>query len=214
MKRLFVIVTLLLALVGVPAVIQAQDVNPARLAQYFPADTQFYAAVRTDDAFITTLDGIIGGLRDKLPAALNVPKLGLRDAINMGLANGNLTLDDVRAWLGDTAAFGINDLTETAQAGRTTTDTTGYFIVEITDKAAAEAFFKTIPGFTDSMVASEEAGYTVYRRTDQPKYGYLALNDTLLILGVNTAELPSGGLDSSANSPRRWRNSRQTATTP
>lgn len=193
MKRLFLFMALMLALIGVSSVSLAQDVNPASMAKYFPAETQVFAALRTDEAYLDTLDGVIKGLIGKLPPELGVPQIGVRNLIQQAL--GPITLDDVRGWLGDYAALGVPDLT----AGMGGNQAPVYVAVAITDKAAAEAFFMQMaPGMEERSTRSEDGGFIIYRANpDVAGGGVLAFGDDVLIVGANTTDLPAGGLDSS-----------------
>lgn len=199
MKRLLLVLLLMLALIGVSAVASAQDLNPAGMAKYFPAETELFAAIRTDEAFLDELDVIVTTLRDKFPAALNIPRLGIRNLIQSSL--GPIQLSDIRAWLGDYAAIALPDLAAAAPRradGDSRGQTPGYIAVAITDKAATEAFFlNMMPAFAENTVKSEENSFTVYRSNRPDSPGFAAFGEDVLIISVSSNDLPAGGLDSS-----------------
>ncbi len=185
----------LLLLAALSAVTAAQAAGPAGMARYFPAGTQFFAAIRTDDAYLDTLDGVVGRLAAQLPADLGLPPIGLRDALTMGLAQTGLTYEGIRAWLGDYAALGV-----LATAPNTPTGTPVVAVaIAITDQAAAATFIELALRDTAAAEAperSEEAGFIIYRPTGgSTGEGFIAIGQEVLLIVVGQDTLPAGGLE-------------------
>jgi len=74
MKKMMFVLALLLALTSFAGIVAADNVQAASplddltaLAAYAPADTAFFAAMRTDDAFLDELDVLIGRVAGNFP---------------------------------------------------------------------------------------------------------------------------------------------------
>ena len=114
MKRsvLALIVALLVLLSALPAAAQtAPDLSA--LARFFPADIPIFISFRTDDGFIATLNN----LAERITARVSngVMDQSLQEALDelvQSLYPGGNFQENVRPWLGDTAAVGFLSLTQ------------------------------------------------------------------------------------------------------
>src|SRR5689334_13705369 len=81
LKRLWILLVALFALGLAPAIVSAQSVTPESLAQYLPANTEFFIGLRTDEGVIDEIDAVVNNIVGKVPPALAgalPPRIGLR----------------------------------------------------------------------------------------------------------------------------------------
>ena len=108
MRRLLSVVLgglLLLSAFPATADITTTDLNA--LAEYYPADTVGFASIRTDQAYIDTLDSLFERAVAYLPASQR-PPIGLTDLADSGVQIIGLTsVSELTDLLGATAAAGI-----------------------------------------------------------------------------------------------------------
>lgn len=186
---LFGLVLLSLLLnVTVPVLAVQPEPDLTALAQYFPFDTSAFAAFRTDDATIAELDAVVARVLAKLPEGLAPPDFSLTSALDQLAREADLNdFSEFRAWLGDTAAAGriMEDDPNTPGVEGS------LFAAAITDRAAAEAFWKAILDRSGGQNYNVEEGdaYTLYAiETDPPTDAGLLFTDDVMLLGV--ANLP------------------------
>lgn len=189
---LFSLLLLMFVLVGSAYAIDDPSVGPQAMAQYFPEETVFFAALRTDSGYIDALDGVIARVLAGLP---EVPPVSLRQALDEGLINAGVSLDEIYAWLGDYAAVGVVDIA-TFSGEQPAAGNDAYFVAEITDRAAAEAFFENdIPDFqSNGYEASTVGDFTLY--ASEETEGIIAINDSLLLIGADATLLDSFPVES------------------
>jgi hypothetical protein len=142
MKRVFVLFVTLLALLGA-AVVPAAAVpteDLAALAAHMPGNSLMYAAIRTDDAYIETLDGLIAKLVEAIPNG-EMPTT-IREALDDAASSFGGTFNEVfRPWFGDTAAISIRSY-EFLMDNDPDNDIRSFTAaVAITDPAGATAYF-------------------------------------------------------------------------
>jgi protein-disulfide isomerase len=163
------------------------------LAQYLPDNTVFFGALRTDDAYIESLDGTLARLGKLLPPGA-MPPVTLRAALNLAFQQAPFKSDfktAVRSWLGDTVAVGVTSLTPDNRA-RTVPF---LFIASITNRKAAEDFAeKLLENSSSKFERSTEKGYSIF--ADPNGNGLLAVNDKVIILTLNPSMLPAENLTS------------------
>ena len=156
MKR--VVLVLALLLVFGAAVIPAAAVPTAdltALSSVFPANTAIFAAIRTDDGYIETLDGVIARINQVLPASDQIDSL--RDTFEMGAGMMGGSFDSVfRSWLGDTAALGV-DISYLIDEDDDNDYLAATLAIAVTDSAAAVEFAR---GLLSSQ-GDFDAQYTV-----------------------------------------------------
>ena len=213
MKRILVIVFLLSTL-GITSVMATPIAELNDLARYFPADTPIFAAVRTDDAFFSELDGIIAKVAAALPPDAVSSIMTIEEALNEALADAEPPMnfqEDIRPWLGDTAAFGVleipaQDGSSIEMFGRRTPldeDAPVLVAVSITDRAAVTEFF--VNGFTENDVEFErtdETEYTLFTVPDNSDDPAVVIRDDVLLvtnLPDSATTLPDGNLGGSAD---------------
>ncbi|MBI5671113.1 MAG: DUF3352 domain-containing protein [Chloroflexi bacterium] len=185
LKRLLAVLVLAALLLGlVPTLAASPTVELAALAQYFPGDTPLFGAVRTDDATIAELDRVLATVLAKLPEGVASPDLSLQSALDQIAREAGLDdFSGIRAWLGDYAAAGrlIEDDPSTSASEGV------LFAAQITDRAAAEAFWKDIldrSGGQDYRVEAADA-FTLYAiESDPPMDAGLLFTDDVMLLGV------------------------------
>jgi hypothetical protein len=138
-----VVLVLALLLVFSAAVIPAAAVPTAdltALASVFPANTAIFAAIRTDDGYIETLDSVIARINQVLPASQRIDSL--RDTFDMGAGMLGGSFDSViRSWLGNTAALGV-DISLLLDTDSDNDFLAATLAVEVTDSAAAAEFVR------------------------------------------------------------------------
>lgn len=134
--------TLLLLLVALtllaafPATAQPLDELNA-LADQVPAETRLFVALRTDEAYIATLDGIV----DQVSERLGMPLPNLSQSLDMAAMNIDPEGDFesvFRPWLGDTAAFAVYGVEAAIRGERR--EPIAMLLLSVTDQAAAEAY--------------------------------------------------------------------------
>ncbi|HYO87274.1 MAG TPA: DUF3352 domain-containing protein [Candidatus Limnocylindrales bacterium] len=196
MKRFaFLLLALALLLAVLPAAAQSTP-DLTALAQYFPGQTPVYASLRTDDAYIATLEA----LRTRIAASLPAEAMGettIPTALD-GSVRDMLQMDDatfasaVRPWLGDTAAFGVLNLDSMMEQQ----NNAPYLVaLSVTDRAAAEAFFAPLAARARDMVTVETTdAYTLYSIANNGNGPMALYIDNQVLLVTNKLEaLPTNG---------------------
>lgn len=177
------------ALAAPAAAIPVADLT--KLADYFPANSALYLAARTDDDFISSIDGLLSNVASVLP-----PEAGPVPMISDMLDQSAQQFDPqgdfqsvFRSWLGDVVAIGISDA---STVGGSRPSAIG--VLAITDKAAAEAYLNTT-GILSQYAKEEKDGYTLFspksRNVDEP---YIILRDDVLIINLRAGGIENGGL--------------------
>jgi hypothetical protein len=193
MKKFTIIILTLLALTawaGISAAEPAQLGVPLDdltvLANYAPENVPFFAAIRTDDAYIDELDGLLASLIDKLPPDTAPPEYSsLRDLLNAAFAEGTdgaMSFDeDARPWLGDTIAVFVPSL-EVLMGGADLPVVMG---ATITDQAALNDFVGAV--LEDALAnqyyqrIEREDGSILYQGTFFSSPSVLILEDAVFV---------------------------------
>lgn len=199
MKKLMVLFAALLVLGA--AVVPAAAVPTAdltALADVFPAETSIFFALRTDDGYIDTLDGVLGRVNSVLPFPMIPALRGLLDDASGALGGDFNTV--FRSWLGDTAAIGV-DIRYVLDADPENDYLAALLAIETTDSAAAESFWTMVmseQGSIEEMYTVEQRdGMTIYRpNTDGPQLdgtiplafaeGYMLFGNLDISIGAET----------------------------
>lgn len=197
LKRLFVMTLLLtLAVVGF-APITAQSVDTDH-AEFAPAETLFFATLRTDDGYIDTLDGLALDMLNQIEAAIPPELLAqaglpettapLRDALDAaGFELAGADFETVfRSWLGDSASIAITVPDAMGDPGI-------LIVADITNAQATENFMieQIIADETDLYERTEENGFVVYRSTEINTY--TAIGEDRLFIASMDEMLPLDG---------------------
>lgn len=167
------------------------------LAAYFPADSPMFFSIRTDEAFFDKVDDLVQLVAGKfpgiLPADLSVRML--YDA-PLGSVEQAVTIRaDIRPWLGGAAAVGF---TGTMQSMMEMRVPPVVIALEITDRAAAEAFVERMLGENlgdddDAVIEKTSINdYTVYQPTEA--YDYIqttvAIGNSVLFYAPSADVMP------------------------
>lgn len=201
MKRVvgfIVLVALLGALALTATAAPAADLNV--LASYFPTKTPIFITIRTDEDYFAALQTIIDRLNSAFRRA-DIPNFEdtLTEAIDTsGLFGDDATFSsEVRPWLGDVASFGLLSLDVFAtETSRDDDEAPALFAVQITDRAAAEAFFEA--ALAEQGVEAETLGnFNVYTLDDNP-LTQIAIGDDVLFVSNDPAALPLEGAPASS----------------
>lgn len=192
MKKLTLMLSLLLVMVGALALPAAAQNDAHPLAAYFPADAPMYLEVRTDDEFLAELDALVSKFVTLMPGAIVDDTL--LEVIDEGVSSieeGGTFATTIRTWLGDEAAFGLYEVSEDMSDD----DQPILVVISITDQAAAEEFFmeKASPG---GYEMSEENGYTLYTPESGFSRGqpHFIFRDDVAILTNVEAVVEAGGM--------------------
>ncbi len=168
----------------------AQDADIKTMARYFPADTSFFFAARTDEGYIDQLDSVGSKILNSDLGRLNrLPVTSLRSAIDGELQKVGTDLAAVYTWLGDYAAFGVTGEIDPENGGEFDDD--GYFVVELKDSDAAVDFLA--PLLPESVTTATEGNFTVF--SDSSTETLLAIGDNLLLIYPETTMQPAFPLD-------------------
>ncbi|NWF69042.1 MAG: DUF3352 domain-containing protein [Chloroflexi bacterium] len=152
MKKLMLLLGLCLVVLGaLPLTASAVAVEELTvLSAYFPADTVMFAALRSDDGYLETLNSVIARLQQRVDQPVQTIQDALDETIG-GIGDDATFAEDVRPWLGSTIAIGARNLD--SRFGPTVV-----LALAVTDREAAAAFIASRPNVT----ASEEDGYTEF----------------------------------------------------
>jgi hypothetical protein len=189
-----ILVAFALLLISPATLLQAQDSAPlTELAQYFPAETYFYASFRTDDATIDTLDTIYQHIMTTMAVTSGTAPqpetpMSLRQALDAMFLPG-IFANDTQPWLGDQGAVGRFDasILFTPDAR----NSPYALVLEITDRQAATNFVQTksegIYSFSEEVVGD----FTVIRVIGSPAIGIMPsvlIGDSVLIITNDAGE--------------------------
>lgn len=168
----------------------AKDV--AAFVDVMPGDAFVYAALRTDDGYLDTLDGVIAkfyplfdsmrALDDTIPPN---DQINMRALLNEMLAEGGLSWDaDVRPWLGDSIAL----------AGVQTADGSNQpviFAVDITDREGALNFMRMAAEDQPFSESSDGDFSTLMMEGEEPTL--VAVNDSAMYISNSADLIPFAG---------------------
>jgi hypothetical protein len=150
MRKLIVLIVLVgLALSVLPAA-ATPVADLTALAQYYPADTPVFGAIRTDAGYIETLDALLARLAAAIPGAGAPERLSAMLDLAAQQVDPEGDFQSVfRTWLGDTAAFGLLSLDPQDMSSPP-------FIIalEVTNRTAAE-------DFADKFLRETDADFSV-----------------------------------------------------
>jgi len=170
-RRLFVITVAALMMALPTAAAEPAD-GIFQLAQHIPADAAVFVALRTDDAYLDSLDTVLAQantlMADLGTAGVN---LNMRDIVANGLQIERADLDALLAWAGDMigiAAMADGDGTPIWQG-----------VIPHTNRQAADVFLRG-QGFTDGGVYG---GYAAYVREGTTQL--VLLDDTMAYVAEN-----------------------------
>lgn len=185
MRKLIALFLTLMLLLSVwpAAALPTEDLTD--LARYVPADAPVFVAVRSDDAYLETLDDLLDQLGTSFTPLRAIDIDTLLDLAVASLGQGEDGDFDtlVRPWLGDTIALAIVDNSIIAsnadpEALR--------LLASISDQDAAESFFDRLGGFAFEKTESDSA--ILYSSSDA---SFVIYDDAIVIAPAPLAE-PEG----------------------
>jgi hypothetical protein len=187
-KWLFGIALMVLAVSGFSVSANPTDTLTG-LAQYYPANTQQFFAIRTDGDYLQTLKDLLARYEKFAPQA-NLS--GAFDQLSQSLTGADFA-EGIGAWLGDGIAVGTSQSIEALRMQRQTFTNIQSVVVTILikDRAQAEAFVeKSLEAGLDDYEKSEDGDFTVWQPTQEFVPTQIALGDDVLLIGLFANELP------------------------
>ncbi|MDX1994185.1 MAG: DUF3352 domain-containing protein [bacterium] len=196
--RKFMLLVLLVALLGMVGVGRAAALpvdELTTLAAYAPAETQLFAVIRTDEAYLDTLDALLARLSAALPGAIPEDAT-VRDVFTDDTIDS--FEEDVRPWLGDTVAAAF-------PLGLGTFEP--LYFLSVTDRDAADAFLEAELSDGEAIVErTEQEDGTVrfdVRFGSNPPFTSALLTDDVALIGepeaLETVILPGDDVASLAD---------------
>ncbi|MBN1966292.1 MAG: DUF3352 domain-containing protein [Anaerolineae bacterium] len=204
MKKLTILVVIVALLVGaLPLSIAAAapTTDLTALAAYLPAVAPVYVAVDVSEMTIDTLDSLIARIAARLPEG-TIPPIQMRTLLDQALSDvtpGVGFEEGVRTWLGDVIALGVISLeTQYDDDYFNDNEMPGLGVVQITDRAAAEAFINHAASRdieSGQLVVSSEGGWTVYAEAQNPTNSGILVGDDVAIVAIRTLDEALAGYD-------------------
>jgi hypothetical protein len=179
-------------------------------SEFYSDETMFFAALRTDDGYIETLDGVLQRASAYIPGLLP-PGVGLNDVLD-AFAQDAFGADyesAIGSWLGDVVSVGLT-LTPENFAGEGIPS--GLLTASITDREAATNFVRS---FLDAQLSfaeyevTEGDAFTTFiapadaQRSDGPSF---AIGDDVLFAGIFPSDLPLEALTNALSADEAYNN--------
>jgi hypothetical protein len=188
MRKLLLIVLLVLgAALSVSAIGEAEL---SSLASYVPEDVLAYAAIRTDDDFLRSIDALVNkGLPflppDEVPSELHL--LDLLDQQLEAMELGTFS-ESIRPWLGSTAALALFAPAELSD------EPNGLVIVAANGDEAYE-FLEPLFSANEDFEASEINNMRAFVSTDEDEPAVIAFGGDAIFFANNEDFIPAGQAD-------------------
>jgi len=202
MKRLTTLFLMGLLFILSSAIAQASPANVSLANAFFadqmPIGADLYMAIRTDDAYLDELDGILRKIVmqavETIPNA-TIPEegFGVRELINQVLASTRLDVDfetDIRPWLGSSMALGVYWGEDVVQDI--------FIAIDHSNRELVEAFIiNTSNRQTEVTVSGNFSIYSINSTT------LIGVNDDAIYIAMRPEILPIDGppSDSLSNDP-------------
>jgi hypothetical protein len=167
-----------------------------RFADDAPFNAIMFGAIRTDSAYIETLDGVIAQITSALPSDLVPPGLTVSELLD--LASSQLTgasfNQGLRPILGDVAAFAVGDLgAQIDNIWYNDSEVPLALYLAIRDRNAVnEAVNELLLQATSSVSVTDTPAGTLYAADLRPITYFLVRSDSLVI-ATSPSMLPNGG---------------------
>jgi hypothetical protein len=194
MKKLILAILLVLALGTVPSWAQINQESVEGMARYVPEETDVFLAIRTDDGYITTLQDLINNAITKLPPEAGMLPIDLIAQLDTAFQETDTSYAEIRAWLGDYVAFGMDGFELTTDMNPDNDDKVAVYVAfAITDADALRSWISDAPNFSELELADPIDGFDVYVNREQ---------DSQLSIGEDVAYLSTIGDLPRADTPR------------
>lgn len=174
----------------------AQIAAVNNLAKYFPANEMVFVGMATDDATLNTVDGLLNSVMTKLPPSALPAGITFSLKTLLNQTSQQYTGADfatgVRAWLGDSAAFG-------GSVGQKPGSESGFAAVAITNKDKAVEFVMALASKNATKVDRKDdatSGYTILTLT--PAQIIIAVGKDVLFIAPSTDMMPLSALPNPA----------------
>lgn len=190
MRKLIALAALTaLPLAAVPAAAGTPTAQLAALAEFYPSGTEVFFAVRTDDAFLDELSDL-----SALVEPLSGMRVDVREELDRSLQTAPVpsTYEDLRAWLGDQASFGVVSLQEQFDDDfSNNAEVDVIAVIAITDQDAAvetldAQMLPTSPGLTKSEGRNSTVLYTYDESSGMNVNAAFAVTDANIIITSST----------------------------
>lgn len=186
MKKLLLIGLLLLFSLGLLSVSAAPVDQLTALAEYYPADTLMYGAIRTDDGLFEVVEQLLDRIETVRPGTLP-PNITVRQLLNFSLLQitGDTFERSVRSWLGDSAAFGLGTF------NLNSSDIPPLLIaLEITNKDNALTFLlEAVVPTINRVERSTEGEFSIFSAPDL----VIAVSNEALFIAPSMRDIPLSG---------------------
>jgi len=203
--RVLLVLGVLLLLISSVTAIEERDVFS--LAQHYPADTPFYAAVRTDIEFVESLDDLFQIVKDGFQAFIP-PSITLEGLLDDASVDAFGTpFDEAFSWLGTTASVGYVSFDGLIDDDFMNDDEAILIAVEITDQAMAAEFFRQMLDNGFSTYTEEDRDGFLVLRTDGDE-SVIAVGDTVAYIAGTDDIIPFNALDVSLADTEQFQNLR------
>ncbi|MFW5691190.1 MAG: hypothetical protein ACOCXZ_01705 [Chloroflexota bacterium] len=180
-KRFIALMALLLLTVPFLSSVQAvPTADLTALARYYPEDAPLFAAIRTDDGYFETLNGLVDQINANLgggviPASFTIPTAP--ELLDQIILNGDgaflgVTFD----WVGETLAFGTTAFTPEPAA---------LLALDVNDRELAETELRGLLVDTSSSDVVEVEGYLLF--ANEAERTFIALTEDAAIVSDQRA---------------------------
>jgi basic membrane protein A and related proteins len=166
------------------------------LSEYVPQGAPIHAVIRTDSAYFETLDQLLSDVQSGLPPNLLPGGVTLSTRLLLETASNSLFNasfeDDVRPWLGNSAAFTIHSLDPILNVYSQYEVVPSSVAFEITDRSTATDFIERyLARRTDSVwTRIDDESYTLFSPADTFVSLYVLVRDDVLFMGTSLNALP------------------------
>jgi hypothetical protein len=191
---LLVIVSALLLSV-LPLRAQPSVAELLRFADDAPFNAVMFGAIRSDSAYIETLDGVIAQVTSAFPPGfipLGLSVTGLLDMASLQITGSGFS-QGLRPLLGDVAAFAVGDLgTQIDSIWYNDDNLQIAFYLAVADRAAADQLVSNLTRQLGVPTVTARPDGTLYTVGVQPTF-YVLVRDDAVILTLSPDMLPNGG---------------------
>lgn len=165
MQRVRFIWFIVLLSLGVMPLV-ASEAGTQGMARYMPEDVDIFIALRTDEAYLLTLEDAVNSAIVKLPPEAGLLPLDFIQLINADMERNDTSYEAIRIWLGDYVGIGMRGIFSEAaiQGGQPGEAFEIVVAIDINDARAFEDFLMSAPNAENLVAHGISAdGFTIYR---------------------------------------------------